>query len=894
MRYIYLGIFLIIGSSAIAQQHVIDAINSIKSSAKSPSAKILQLKEFVTQYNNELTYNEKALANHEIGIQFFKIQQLDSAIAYTEKAVTLRKKDVSSDVYEQNRSLANLSYYNNALGDTNASRQYLERILDNEQQDRYTIKAYIDLAYHRINIGDYFTALEYLDVISLTLQEQLTPDLALKTQLAYVLTYSEIENPKSYKDAIFKHLALTEELLKEVETYDAGAFYTNTGKIYEHLEQYKTSKVYYNKAITHYTKYDDSLSLGIVYNDLGVLASKQQQKQHASGYYKKSLSYTNDSYVNAATYDNLGYYLETENPSEKTTYYIKAIRALLGNKEGIDLYSFKTLKNAPYKTSLLGYYIDLGTSLLEIYKKNKDKKNLIEAREVMYLVDQLVSLIRLESYGENSKLFWIKRGVDSYMLAVQICYLLDDIDGAFYFMEKNKSLLLLENLNDIQAKHTTNIPKVIIDKELEVAASLLETKEFLRKNPDDKQQQQHYLDLLAAKRNITQQLDTDYPSYQKTKKELKILTLKEAKEQYIKKDTYLVAYILNELDGYVMIITNDKNYFYRLEAIPDLLTKITSFKQVVSKPITTLDALVAFNEQSNTLYHKLFPSKVLREQLNEVHLMIIPDYKLLEIPFEALKDDDDKYLIETTRISYLQSASVYNTTLKNVKETSKEILAIAPIHYMASELPSLEGSMGNMNALVREYNAVLLVEEKASKTAFLDAFKNNKIVHINTHAGITNSKAPWIALYDDYVQLNDLYTIDNHTSLVVLDACKSAEGALVAGEGIMSLSRGFFYSGSKSVIASHWNVNEKTNNIILNSFYKYLQQGENKEVALQLAKKEYLNTHQLTERSPYYWAAMTLTGDTAALYSKTSNNNYWYALILLSLILIGYFFFKKR
>lgn len=893
MRYICLGVFLIISFNSIAQQHFKDTINSIKSSQKDPTSKIAQLKEFVIQYPNELTYNEKALAHHEIGIQFFKIQQLDSAIIYTKKAVALREKDPASDIYEQNRSLANLSYYSNASGDAKASRQYLEKILNNEQQDRYTIKAYIDLAYHRINIGDYFTALEYLDVITLTLQDQLTPDLALKTQLAYVLTYSEIENPKAYQEIISKHLVLTEELLEGVETYDAGAFYTNTGKLYEHLEQYKTSEAYYDKAITLYTKYNDSLSLGIVYNDLGVLASKQQLKDRASVYYKKSLSHTNDAYVNAATYDNLGYYLQTENLSEKTEYYRKAIRTLLGNKEGIDLYSFKTLKNAPYKTSLLGYYIDLGTSLLETYKKNKDKKYLIEAKEVMYLVDQLVSLIRLESYGENSKLFWINRGVDSYMLAVHICYLLNDIDGAFYFMEKNKSLLLLENLNDIQAKYTTNIPKTIINKELEIEANLLEIKEILRKSPDNKQHQQHYLNLLADKRNITQQLDTNYPSYQKTKKELKILTLKDAKAQYIKKDTYLVAYILNELDGYVMIITNEDNYFYRLKDIPNLLTEIDSFKAEVSKPLTTQDAFTSFNKQSNTLYHKLFPSKTLREQLNEVHLMIIPDYKLLEIPFEALKDDAGNYLIETTRVSYLQSASVYNTASRSVKETDKGILAIAPIHYPKSALQSLEGSSISMDNLVKEFDALLLTEEKASKVAFFEAFKNHKIVHINTHAGITNLK-PWIALYDDYVHLNELYTIDNHANLVVLDACKSAEGTLVAGEGIMSLSRGFFYSGSKSVIASHWNVNEKTNNIILNSFYKHLQQGKNKEVALQLAKKEYLNTHQLAALSPYYWATMTLTGDTTSLYSRTSNNNYWYVLILLVLIPIGYIFFKKR
>ena len=33
------------------------------------------------------------------------------------------------------------------------------------------------------------------------------------------------------------------------------------------------------------------------------------------------------------------------------------------------------------------------------------------------------------------------------MLAVKVCFLLDDVEKAFYFMEKNKALLLLENIN---------------------------------------------------------------------------------------------------------------------------------------------------------------------------------------------------------------------------------------------------------------------------------------------------------------------------------------------------------------------------------------------------------------------------------------------------------------
>ena len=53
---------------------------------------------------------------------------------------------------------------------------------------------------------------------------------------------------------------------------------------------------------------------------------------------------------------------------------------------------------------------------------------------------------------------------------------------------------------------------------------------------------------------------------------------------------------------------------------------------------------------------------------------------------------------------------------------------------------------------------------------------------------------------DGSLLLPELYALDIHADLVVLSACATASGEWVSGEGLIGLTRGFFYAGAKNVI----------------------------------------------------------------------------------------------
>jgi len=72
----------------------------------------------------------------------------------------------------------------------------------------------------------------------------------------------------------------------------------------------------------------------------------------------------------------------------------------------------------------------------------------------------------------------------------------------------------------------------------------------------------------------------------------------------------------------------------------------------------------------------------------------------------------------------------------------------------------------------------------------------------------------------------------------------------------MGLTRGFFFAGAPSIIASLWTVDDRSTAVLMEHFYSNLATMD-KSKALQQAKlatmKEYPN--------PFHWAPFCLQGD---------------------------------
>jgi CHAT domain-containing protein len=121
--------------------------------------------------------------------------------------------------------------------------------------------------------------------------------------------------------------------------------------------------------------------------------------------------------------------------------------------------------------------------------------------------------------------------------------------------------------------------------------------------------------------------------------------------------------------------------------------------------------------------------------------------------------------------------------------------------------------------------------------------------------------------------------------LVTLSACETALGREVGGEGLIGLTRAFQYAGARSVVASLWEVSDRSTGALMTLLYAGLKQGQSKDEALRTAQLGLLRgaarplaapwperlENLLFRRSaestaearahPFHWAAFQLFGD---------------------------------
>jgi CHAT domain-containing protein len=144
-------------------------------------------------------------------------------------------------------------------------------------------------------------------------------------------------------------------------------------------------------------------------------------------------------------------------------------------------------------------------------------------------------------------------------------------------------------------------------------------------------------------------------------------------------------------------------------------------------------------------------------------------------------------------------------------------------------------------------------------------------VHFATHSLLNNEHPELsgvvLSLVDragrpqnGFLRLYDIYNLRLGSDLVVLSACQTALGGEIKGEGLIGLTRGFLYAGAPRVVATLWEIDDRTTAEVMKRFYEgMLARGERPAAALRAAQVTMWKTKGWD--APYYWAAFTLQGE---------------------------------
>jgi len=401
---------------------------------------------------------------------------------------------------------------------------------------------------------------------------------------------------------------------------------------------------------------------------------------------------------------------------------------------------------------------------------------------------------------------------------------------------------------------------------------------------------------LFTKLNNPKNRESNILNLASTQEETKLPKLSEQEfKQYLKlidKNEAIAYFFLGNSTSYLWFATKDNLKVIELPNATKLSDSLTNTINSISKsPITsnpTTSWQTTYQNLRLTSETLLAPIKDQLKNINK--LTIIPDGALHRIPFATLLSPNDNYKSPLTKSIQIRYASSVATDLKLnqglPKSKNHKMLMIAnpAINQNSNIKNSTPNNLkGNLFSAEKEAEYIaslwkmngsvkLLENNSANKPNLLNTLKDDyDIIHLATHAvvdwdnpqqsaiklaSIRAEKSPFIDNPD--LTLSEISNLTLNSELIVLSACETAVGKHVIGEGPIGLSRAFFETGSRRVLASLWPVDDEATARLLEYFYEGIVVGKTPSEALQRAQINMLNTTEYFH--PYFWAGFIFIG----------------------------------
>jgi CHAT domain-containing protein len=345
---------------------------------------------------------------------------------------------------------------------------------------------------------------------------------------------------------------------------------------------------------------------------------------------------------------------------------------------------------------------------------------------------------------------------------------------------------------------------------------------------------------------------------------------------------------------------------------PDFSRLCQVYRQLLSNPKSDLKTA---HDLGHLLYRLLIAPQA--DFLGDSKkLLIIPDGVLGLVPFETLRDNQGKYLVESFDIQYIQSFDILaylSGSSRNYDKQRKPLLAMGGANYesvnyssdpiesaaeflnlkrqiwQAPEGPMREiygalygpqwqplpGSLKEIQAIQKLVpDAVLIHGEKVAEPEIkaLSAagqLAQYKVLHWAVH-GLTVPEIPELSALvlsqttepqaeDNYLRMPEIAKLKLKADFVNLSACETGLGKIFRGEGVVGLTQSFLIAGANRVSVSLWQISDAGTAQFMPAFYAKLDKGYAQ--SLNQTKREFLQgKYGANYKHPYYWSPFVLYG----------------------------------
>jgi tetratricopeptide (TPR) repeat protein len=315
----------------------------------------------------------------------------------------------------------------------------------------------------------------------------------------------------------------------------------------------------------------------------------------------------------------------------------------------------------------------------------------------------------------------------------------------------------------------------------------------------------------------------------------------------------------------------------------DLYARVTRFQEAIASRSDDAQA------QARELYDLLL--KPAQEQIAaRKHLVIAPDAVSWNLPFQALRTEDGRYLIENYAVSYAPSLTalgaisalrarprprrtappsllaLINPALSPAMET--RIKSILPAE-QPGQTPDAQTEADELSKLYGERRVAVLVGPGASEDRMKAEAGKYDVLHLNVR-GLWNETAPLFsfaalssnaeAKEDGALEVREIFDLNLKTDLAMISASELAWPKAGAMRSMTGLTWAWFVAGCPVTVVSRWRCDESSDLAL--EFHRRIKASwrkESKAGTWQEAVQQSLSREE--RRHPYFWAGFSVLGD---------------------------------
>ena len=697
---------------------------------------------------------------------------------------------------------------------------------------------------------------------------------------------------------------------------------TELGIIYGQQSNPEQAFAHQERALAIAQELEDTLAIAMIRHDIAIQYNRFGQLDRSLMLYQQLLKQVEgygDRGGAAMVQDQIGkIYAELKRYDEALTYHRQALAGLdssinrraavvtLNNISAVHLAQgnyVEALKVSEEAVGLVrekGRKGDLGNALINQGYAQLGLNRLAEARQSFAEAVAIVETLRSQTAGgleERQRYFEYGLGAHHGLLSVLVKQ--NQPLEALSFAERAKARVLLDLLQQGRVRVNKSMTAAEQDEERRLKSELTQLNKRLTRLTQANKQDPALIGEVEGKLERTR---LDYEAFQNSlyaahpelkthRGEAPIVNTQELASLLPDASSALLEYVVTDDVTYLFAVTKQAEngsadiQVYTLPLKRDELAKqIESFRE----QLATRD--LGFRAGAAKLYNLLLkPAQAQLQGKNNI--VIAPDSSLWDLPFQALVNNTNKFMIENASITYAPSLTVLREMTKRRMDQSTtrppaSLLAVGnpisgsePARRDRSRLSNhnfdpLPEAGEEVKALGRLYGASrsrIYVGNQAREDLLKTEAGNASILHFTTHGTLNNASPMYSYLTlaeggpndDGLLEAWELMQLDLKAELAVLSACETARGRIGAGEGMIGFSWAMFIAGVPSIVVSQWKVESAgTRDLMVNFHRGLIGSTGSKPAKSEALRQAALKLMRNPETShPFYWAGFVLVGD---------------------------------